>query len=143
MGFAVVLPLCAITLSPWHDRSGALPVTNIFSHTAKSTARVSLAEIFHPWVRWEGPGCRFEGLSLQNLGFPPFGIEVEKQGFQTAWDITGQKLQGVGLEFKAFTIAFRDLACHLRQKTAEWLVRLIGSVIFFPGSEILQNQFLL
>ena len=29
----------------------------------KSTARVSLAEVFHPWVRWEGPGSGFENSS--------------------------------------------------------------------------------
>ena len=28
-----------------------------------STARVSLAEVFHPWVRWEGPGSGFENSS--------------------------------------------------------------------------------
>ena len=36
-----------------------------------STAKVSLAEVFHPWVRWEKPGS---GLSVRppasgNLGF--------------------------------------------------------------------------
>ena len=29
----------------------------------KSTARVSLAEVFHSWVRWEGPGSGFENPS--------------------------------------------------------------------------------
>ena len=28
-----------------------------------STARVSLAEVFHPWVRWEGPGSGFESFA--------------------------------------------------------------------------------
>ena len=37
-----------------------------------------------------------------NLGFCPLGIEVEKQGFRTAWLITGQKFQEVGLKLKAF-----------------------------------------
>ena len=57
------------------------------------------------------PGCVGRGLDLDlgvrpaapapaapapapasgNLGICPLGIEVEKQGFQTAWLITGQK----------------------------------------------------
>ena len=67
------------------------------------TARVSLAEVFHPWVRWERPGSGFENSSGAAAGaaggvwksrihrFGPLGIEVEKQGFRTAWLITGQK----------------------------------------------------
>ena len=57
--------------------------------------RVSLAEVFHPWVRWEGPGSGFENSSgaggAADAGggvwksrihrFGPLGIEVEKQGF--------------------------------------------------------------
>ena len=65
-----------------------------------------LAEVFHPWVRWEGPGSGFENSSGAGAGaagagggvwksrihrFGPLGIEVEKQGFRTAWLITGQK----------------------------------------------------
>ena len=115
-----------------------------------------LAEVFHPWVRWEGPGSGFEnssgagggaggvwaqvggpklgpsgwaqagpkwvgpsraqvggpklgprgwaqagpkwvGPSRAQVGGPrihrfgPLGIEVEKQGFRTAWLITGRK----------------------------------------------------
>ena len=65
-----------------------------------------LAEVFHPWVRWEGPGSGFEnssggaGAGAGGAGgvwksrihrFGPLGIEVEKQGFRTAWLITGQK----------------------------------------------------
>ena len=49
-------------------------------------------------------------------GFGPLGIEVEKTGSQTAWNITGQKFQGLGLKLKAFTLAFRDLASLLCQK---------------------------
>ena len=66
-----------------------------------STARVSLAEVFHPWVRWEGPGSGFENSSGGGAGggvwksrihrFGPLGVEVEKQGFQTVRLITGQK----------------------------------------------------
>ena len=56
-----------------------------------------LAEVFHPWVRWEGPGSGFENSSGGGAWksrihrFGPLGIEVEKQGFRTAWLITGQK----------------------------------------------------
>ena len=59
-----------------------------------------LAEVFHPWARWEGPGSGFENSSGGGAGggwksrihrFGPLGIEVEKQGFRTAWLITGQK----------------------------------------------------
>ena len=63
-----------------------------------------LAEVFHPWVRWEGPGSGFEsssGAAGAGAGagvwksrihrFGPLGIEIEKHGFRTAWLITGQK----------------------------------------------------
>ena len=33
-----------------------------------STAKVSLAEVFHPWVRWEGPGSGFDSLSAGRSG---------------------------------------------------------------------------
>ena len=79
---------------------------------------MSLAEVFHTWVRWEGPGSGFESLSVVAVvaagvwkpGISPFGIEVEELGFGTAWDITGQQWQGVGLKLKAFIHTFRDLA---------------------------------
>ena len=32
----------------------------IFWYTVSLTTRVSLAEVFHPWVFWEGPGSGFE-----------------------------------------------------------------------------------
>ena len=59
-------------------------------------------------MRWEGPGSGFEnssGAGGAGAGaggggvwksrihrFGPLGIEVEKQGFRTAWLIAGQKL---------------------------------------------------
>ena len=70
--------------------------------------------VFHPWVRGEGPGSGFENSSggagaggvWAQVGGPklgphgwaqagpewagPLGIEVEKQGFQIVWLITGQ-----------------------------------------------------
>ena len=36
--------------------------------TCSSTARVSLAEVFHPWVRWRGPGSGFESSSASGAG---------------------------------------------------------------------------
>ena len=39
----------------------ALLTSNLLKE--RSTARVSLAEVFHPWVRWEGPGSGFENSS--------------------------------------------------------------------------------
>ena len=76
------------------------------------------------------PGCVGRGLDLDlrvrpapaapaasgNLGFGPLGIEVEKHGFRTAWLITGQKFQGVGLRLTAFILTFRDPSSHLRQQ---------------------------
>ena len=82
------------------------------SRSATSTAEVCLAEIFHPWARWEGPGSGFESLSgagasgVWNLGFCPLGIEVEKQGFRMAWLVTGRKFEGVGLNLTAFIFTF-------------------------------------
>ena len=39
-----------------------------FLEIVMSTARVSLAEVFHPWVRWEGPGSGFESSSGAGAG---------------------------------------------------------------------------
>ena len=47
---------------PWlsnRDPSAAIHVW----WRSMSTAKVSLAEVFHPWVRWEGPGSGFENSS--------------------------------------------------------------------------------
>ena len=52
-----------------------------------------------------------------NLGFCALGIEVEKQAFRTAWLITGQTFQGVGLKLKAFILTFQGPSSHLCQKT--------------------------
>ena len=42
-------------------------------------------------------------------------IGLKNQVLGTAWDITGQKLQGVGPKLKAVRLTFRDLASHLCQ----------------------------
>ena len=75
------------------------------------------------------PECDVRSLDLDlrgrptaasgNLGFCPLGIEVEKQGFRTAWLITGQKFQGVGLKLTAFILTFRGPSSHLCQRNNE------------------------
>ena len=76
-----------------------------------------------------GRGVRLGSVSLSGAGgvwksrILPLGIEVEKQGFRTAWLITGQKFQEVGLKLKAFILTFRDLSSHLCQiikRVAGW-----------------------
>ena len=64
-----------------------------------STARISFAGIFHPWVRWEGPGFGFESSCGVSGGgvWKSGNIKLEQPGFQTAWDIAGQKCQGLAL----------------------------------------------
>ena len=57
---------------------------------AKINSEGFLAEIFHPWVHWEGPGSGFENSSSGAGGvwksrvhrFGPLGVEVGKQGFE-------------------------------------------------------------
>ena len=85
----------------------------------KSTARVSLAEVFHPWVRWEGPGSGFESspaAASGNLGICPLGIEVEKHVLRTAWLTTCQQFQGVVLKLKALILNVRESSSHVYQK---------------------------
>ena len=119
-----------------------------------STGAVSLVEVFHLLVRWEGLdlGLRVRPPSPSpqpasgNLGCSPFWIRLEKQSFRTAWDIWGQKFRGVGLKLKAFILTFWDLliayhVCH--KKTWEWLVRAIWSGGVFPGSRIFSKHIIL
>ena len=81
----------------------------------RSTVRVSLRKYFIP-----GRGLDLDlrvrpaaaPAAAGNLGFCPLGIEVEKHGFRTAWLITGQKFQGVGLTVMAFVLTFRDPSSH-------------------------------
>ena len=54
-----------------------------------------------------------------NLGVCPFGIEVEKQGFRTAWFITWQNFQGVGLNLKAIILTFRDPSSYFSSTNHE------------------------
>ena len=66
-----------------------------------------------------------EGVGTKNCSRnqPPFIFEAKGetgttplgQGFRTAWLITGQQFQGLGLKLKAFVLTFRDLPSHLCQ----------------------------
>ena len=91
----------------------------------KSTARF-------PLQKYSIPGCAGRGLDLDlrvrraapapasgNLGILevcPFGIGLEKQDFWTAWDITSQTLQGLGMKLKPFILTFRHLDRHVYKK---------------------------
>ena len=79
-----------------------------------------------PLQKYFIPGCVGRGLDLDSrvrlaaasgyLGICPLGIEVEKQGFRTAWLTTGQTFQGVGLKLMAFILTFRDTSSHVCRK---------------------------
>ena len=96
-----------------------------------------LAEVFHPWVRWEGPGSGFENSSGGAGGvwksrihrFGPLGIEVEKQGFRTAWLITGRKFPWKNLKSGSSLLTFRDLSSHI----CEIILWMAKSGILDPG----------
>ena len=87
-----------------------------------STARVSLRKYFMPGCVGRGLD---EGLRILpaapapaasgNPGLGPLGIEVEKQGFRTAWLITGQKFPWKNLKSGSSLLTFRDLGCHICQ----------------------------
>ena len=54
--------------------------------------------------------------SKNNFLDPEFGllgIEVEKQGFRTAWPIKGQQFQRKNLKSGSSILTFRDLASHV------------------------------
>ena len=74
------------------------------------------------------------GKAAASGGFGTLGIEVEKLGFRTAWLITGQKFQGLGLKLTAVILTSRDLASHVCQKImrmARWRdLNIMRSVIF-------------
>ena len=59
-------------------------------------------------------------LAVALWGFGPLGIDVEKQGVRTAWLITGQKSQELGLKLKALILTFRDLSCQKIMRVAGW-----------------------
>ena len=89
--------------------------------SSKDSPRESISSL----VRWEGPGSGFESSSgavaggvwkSGNLVICPFGIEVEKPGVRTAWNIADQKFDGLELKLNALIFSFRDLDRHLYQK---------------------------
>ena len=47
--------------------------------------------------------------------FGPLGIQAEKQGFRTAWLITGQKFPQQNLKSGSSLLTFRDLSSHICQ----------------------------
>ena len=53
--------------------------------------------------------------NLEILEFCPFGIRLEKRRGSTAWDMTGQKFQGLGLKLKPLILTFQDLEFHICQ----------------------------
>ena len=55
--------------------------------------------------------------------FGPLGIQAEKQGFRTAWLITGQKFPWKNLKSGSSLLTFRDLSSHICQifmRMARW-----------------------
>ena len=104
----------------WHSEQMLYAIVHI-----RLTARVSLAEVFPPWMRWKGLHLDWRvrpaapaptPAAFGNLGFCPLGIEVEKQSFRMVWLIIGQKFQGVGLKLTTLILSFRDPSSHLCQK---------------------------
>ena len=87
------------------------------------------------------PGCIERGLDLDlrvrpaapaasgNLGICTLGIEVEKQGFRTAWLITGQKFPWKNLKSGSSLLTFRDLSSHI----CEIILWMAKSGILDPG----------
>ena len=99
----------------------------------KSTARVSLRKYFIPGCVGRGRDLDFRvrpaaaeaaeaAAASGNPGICPLGIEVEKPGFRTAWLITGQKIQGLGLKLTAVILTFRDPHSHLCQKNVRMAI---------------------
>ena len=78
----------------------------------RSTARVSLEEVFHPCVRWEGPPSGFKSCpapapasgNLDMLkGFAPLGLRSETM-VSNALGHNRSKNQEFGLKLKAFVL---------------------------------------
>ena len=95
-------------------------------HPFARSFQMSQQRVF-PLRKYFIPGCigRGSGWDLRvrpapaasgNLRLCLLGIEVEKHGFRTAWPITRQEFQGVGLKLKAFILTVRDLSSYVYQK---------------------------
>ena len=63
--------------------------------------------------------------------FGPLGIEVEKQGFRTAWLITGRKFPLKKLKPGSSLLTFRDPSSHICEKI--WIAK---SEILDPGKSV-------
>ena len=63
--------------------------------------------------------------------FGPLGIQAEKQGFRTAWLITGQKFQRKKLKSGSSLLTFRDLSSHI----CEIFLWMAKSGILDPGKK--------
>ena len=61
--------------------------------------------------------------------FGPLGIQAEKQGFRTAWLITGQKFPWKNLKSGSSLLTFRDLSSHI----CEIILWMAKSGILDPG----------
>ena len=61
------------------------------------------------------PANREMILDIPSYGFGPLGIEVEKQGFPTAWLIRGQKFAWQHLKSGSSLLTFRDPSAHVCQ----------------------------
>ena len=69
----------------------------------------------------------------------PLGIDFEKQGFRTAWLITGRKFPWKNLKSGSSLLTFRDLCSHICQiflRMARWGDLHFWKSLDFSGSEI-------
>ena len=97
---------------------------------------------------WAQAGPKWVGPSRAQVGGPrihrfgPLGIEVEKQGFRTAWLITGQKFPWKNLKSGSSLLTLRDLSSHICEIIL-WMgksgnldpdkTRLFQTLLFFAG----------
>ena len=80
-------------------------------------------------------GGVWKSVNLEILEFRTFGIRLEKQDFRTSWDMTGQRLQILGLKLQSFILTFQVTDRYLCQT----IIRAAGWVhlkcLSFPGPE--------
>ena len=95
-----------------------------------------LAEVFHPWVRWEGPGSGFENSSGGGVWksrihrFGPLGIEVEKTRLSNGMADNRSKVSAKKkLKSGSSLLTFRDPSSHICE-TILWIAK---SGILDPG----------
>ena len=82
-----------------------------------------LPEIWGPFfVKKKAPAATYPQVQGFQK-FAPLGIQAEKQGFRTAWLITGQKFLSKNLKSGSSLLTFRDLSSHICQiimRMAKW-----------------------